>query len=374
MKIGILTLPLHTNYGGILQAYALQTVLEKMGHEVEVITFPRTPARMFNRHTWLTYAKRFVKRYIQHKNIYIFQEQEENRLFPITTTETQRFIDTYIHCRMYRTPNSITEKDYDAIVVGSDQIWRSIYLNRYAFGIRNAYLDFAKDWTIKRVSYAASFGTSDWEYSDEETKDCRCLIHKFDAISVREENGISMCYEHFGVKATHVLDPTMLLKKEDYVRLVKNQDVSPSYGNMFVYVFDRTPSIKFVIQKLSNERHLTPFEIDSSPIGPKTNPEDIVCKPVESWLRAFIDSELIVTDSFHACVFSIIFNIPFIVFGNKGRGMSRFESLLRHFDCEFRMVDSYDQINDKHFIKPNIDKSEASKKSIDYLLNVLENT
>ena len=371
MRIGILTLPLHTNYGGILQAYALQTVLERMGHEVEIITFPRVQAKLNTSNKLKVYINRFIKRFVLQKNIYVFQEKEINRKFPIVSKNTQAFIDKYIKVRKYSSPSYIQEKDFDSIVVGSDQIWRAIYLNKYAFGIRNAYLDFAKNWNITRISYAASFGTSFWEYSKEETEDCKRLIQKFDAVSVREEDGVRLCKEYFGTEAKHVLDPTMLLEREDYERIIEQRKLKKSNGNFFVYVFDRTPNLDYTINRLAEERSLTPFTITVSSLGPRTNPDDIVCKHVEAWLRAFMDSELIVTDSFHACVFSLIFNKPFIVFGNKGRGMSRFDSLLKLFDCEYRLVESYNDINEKHFRTPDIDKSKAYQASILFLKNAI---
>lgn len=371
MKIGILTLPLHTNYGGILQAYALQTVLERMGHEVEIITFPRVQAKLNTSNKLKVYINRFIKRFVLQKNIYVFQEKEINRKFPIVSKNTQAFIDKYIKVRKYSSPSDIQEKDFDSIVVGSDQIWRAIYLNKYAFGIRNAFLDFAKIWNIKRISYAASFGTSFWEYSKEETEDCKRLIQIFDAVSVREEDGVRLCKEHFGTEAKHVLDPTMLLEREDYERIVEQSKLKRSNGNFFIYVFDRTANLDYTINRLSEERSLTPFTITVSSLGPRTNPDDIVCKHVEAWLRAFMDSELIVTDSFHACVFSLIFNKPFIVFGNKGRGMSRFVSLLKLFDCEYRLVGSYNDISEKHFRSPDIDKSKSYQASVSFLKNAI---
>lgn len=372
MKIGILTLPLHTNYGGILQAYALQTVLERMGHEVEIITFPRVQAKLNTSNRLKVYIKRFIKRFVLQKNIYVFQEKEINRKYPIISKNTQAFIDKYIKVRMYTSPSDIQEKDFDSIVVGSDQIWRAMYLNRYAFGIRNAYLEFAKNWNITRVSYAASFGTTDWEYTNEETEVCKFLINKFDALSVRETDGVYLCKEKFGVEAVHVLDPTMLLEERDYEQLIERSNVGISSGNMFVYVFDCTPVVEQVIERISSEKKLNAFKIVTEPIGPKTKIEEIVCKPVETWLRAFMDSELIVTDSFHACVFSMIFNKPFIVFGNKGRGMSRFSSLMRMFDCEYRIVESYKEITDLHYSKPNINLNTAYNISYDFLMNSLK--
>ena len=158
MKIGILTLPLHSNYGGILQAYALQSVLERMGHKVEVIDRELHRKLPF----WIM-ALRIVKRclikyVIGKKETVIFIERKRRKEQKIISQYTSQFINHYIHRRIVKSYNEIGESDYDAIIVGSDQVWRPSYFGKKI--IRHAYLDFAKDWkTIKRISYAASFGT-----------------------------------------------------------------------------------------------------------------------------------------------------------------------------------------------------------------------
>ena len=80
-------------------------------------------------------------------------------------------------------------------MVGSDQVWRPMY---YPTKIENAYLDFARDWNVKRMAYAASFGTSDWEYTAGQTRRCRELLRKFDVVSVREESAVGLCRKFFG--------------------------------------------------------------------------------------------------------------------------------------------------------------------------------
>ena len=336
MRIGILTLPLHTNYGGILQAYALQTVLERMGHEVcliEKTQYLHLPA-------WkapLVYGKRVLKNMIG-RPCPIFYEQQVNRKIryenPIIRQNTDKFINKYIKRRIFKDFSEIKEKDFDAIVVGSDQVWRPKYFHQ----IERAYLDFTKGWDIKRIAYAASFGTDTWEYSTEQERRCAALIKKFNAVSVREDSAVGLCKEHFAVDALHLLDPTMLLDSEDYMWLFKTAAIPPSPGSMLCYVLDESNDKAIIVDKLAKTKGLVPFRVNSkvedkfAPISARIQPS------VEQWLRGFYDAEFVVTDSFHACVFSILFNKPFIVVGNDSRGLSRFTSLMRLFGLGDRLL------------------------------------
>ena len=85
--------------------------------------------------------------------------------------------------------NALNPNDFDAFIVGSDQVWRRLYMP----DIYREYLSFAEGWNVRRISYAASFGTEEWEYSPLETTECRRLLQKFDAVSVREASGVSLC-------------------------------------------------------------------------------------------------------------------------------------------------------------------------------------
>lgn len=152
MRIGILTLPLHTNYGGILQAYALQTVLERMGHEVVVFD---TPNKNFLPPLWklpLSFSRRIVLKFLGKTNR-VFIERYNNKVRSVITQHIQPFIDTYIHRKEIRSFKDLKQEDYDAIIVGSDQVWRIIYFPGLWLGqpIENAYLDFAKTGILKEL-------------------------------------------------------------------------------------------------------------------------------------------------------------------------------------------------------------------------------
>lgn len=336
MRIGILTLPLHTNYGGILQAYALQTVLERMGHEVCLIE--KTP--YLHLPAWkapLVYGKRVLKNMIG-RPCPIFYEQQVNRKIryenPIIRQNTDKFINKYIKRRIVNDFSEIKEKDFDAIVVGSDQIWRPKYFHQ----IEHAYLDFTKGWNIKRVAYAASFGTDTWEYSTEQERRCAALIKKFNAVSVREDSAVGLCKEHFGVDAIQLLDPTMLLCPNDYIKLFETAAIDQSQGTLLCYLLDDSKEKSGIVDKVANAKGLVPFRVNSNVEDKTASISERIQPSIEQWLRGFCDAEYVVTDSFHACVFSILFNKPFIVVGNASRGLSRFISLMRLFGLEDRLL------------------------------------
>lgn len=341
MKIGILTLPLHTNYGGILQAYALQTVLERMGHEVVVFD---TPNKATYPPLWklpLSFGKRILLKCMGRGNR-IFQERYSNKVRSVVARYIQQFVDDKIHRKVFIKFSRLNANDYDAIVVGSDQVWRMIYFVPMwrMQPMENAFLAFTQGWNIKRISYAASFGTEEWEYTKEQTQLCKEALQKFDAVSVREENGVKLCKQYFDADALHVLDPTMLLAAEDYIELFKQKQTPKSNGTLLNYVLDETDEINQLIQKVASEKKMNPFAVNNPFECDESKPlNQRIKQSVEAWLRGFYDADYVITDSFHACVFSIIFKRQFVVVGNKSRGMARFESLLKMFCLEDRLVD-----------------------------------
>ena len=347
MKIGIVTLPLHTNYGGLLQAYALQTALRRMGHEVEHL---QLPAEFPSLHpAWkmpMVYCKRAARKFFcgEH-NIPIFMHPHK-----WIRINTDAFIAYHIHPR-YLNEEGWTEElsnEYDAIIFGSDQIWRPIY----AYPIEKFFGAFLGASNVKRISYAASFGTEENEYSENQQKTCAGLLKKFSAISVREKSAVAICKERFGVEAKHVLDPTMLLSSEDYIPIFEQENTPKSRGSLAIYVLDENPQIDAFIKKQSSQKGLVPLRTNSKVENYNARLSERQQPPVENWLRSFHDAEFVITDSFHACVFSILFHKPFICIGNKSRGMSRFDSLLNMFGLANRLVDINDIAN---YVEKEID-------------------
>lgn len=362
LKIGILTQPLYDNYGGLLQAYALKEVLKSLGHDV-VIVNRQTPVRKkwrlvgsfvkfelkgrkpINRQP-LTKAQKSI---ISEKTLFFIAKHIPEQSELITSTKAMKLLN---------------KEDFDAFVVGSDQCWRP----QYSSNIKNYFLDFAKrNKHIKRISYAASFGTDDWEFSKKETKACKELIKKFDAVSVREDSAINLIKHNLGRSdVTHVLDPTMLLEKSQYQELIKKADLSKSNGNLNIYVLDKSTEKNIFIESVESRLGLKKFEI-----MPKKRIQDTLVtnvtianfqfpSPIE-WLQGFQDAKFVITDSFHGTLFSILFNVPFIAIGNQKRGMSRFESLLKMFGFSDRLVTDVDKADLDYLLSQEIDWGFANK-------------
>ena len=335
MRIGIYTQPLRTNYGGILQAWALQTVLRRMGHEAE--TFDPCPYEYLSwKRKPLVHAYRMLLK-LRGVKTTIHYEEQFNTEYNIKSQYLRPFISENIRRREFRSVSEFQSYNYDVLIVGSDQVWRPKYNLSYGRTIENAFLDFAKNWRVKRIAYAASFGTDEWEFTPEQTANCSCLATLFDAVSVRETSGVDLCKEHLGVEATHVLDPTMLLTSDDYVALIQKgaNSIAP-LGNLLCYILDESEETLSLVDSVSKERYLTPFKANFIRRG--TTVEEQVQPPIEQWLRNFVEADFVITDSFHACVFSILFAKPFVVIANRERGVSRYESLLSDFNLSDHLI------------------------------------
>lgn len=345
MKIGILTQPLHNNYGGLLQNYALQQVLKGMGHEVETLDW--NPGDVEPVKEWLWRRKTWLMHLID-KSVEPLRYKITKREFSFISQHNNRFIKKYFSVASVKAKSNkgfgvIAKREHiNAFVVGSDQVWRPSYNPL----LDSMFLKFAEAMDVKRIAYAASFGTSAWEFTPEQTEECARLAKQFDLITVREKSGVALCREHLGVEATHVLDPTMLLNREDYEKVVITENEPKSAGTLFHYILDPSEEKRGLIERLAAEKGLKPFTVmpkcqaeNRTKWDVKHRIEDCVFPSVTSWLRGFMDAEMVVVDSFHGAVFSIIFNKPFWVIGNKKRGNARFESLLGMFELEDRMIE-----------------------------------
>lgn len=332
MKIAIVTLPLHSNYGGILQAYALQTILERMGHKVTVIDRKR---KLKPDVSITVRAKRFILKWILKQDIKPLYEIQKYKKDKVINKKTWEFIDKYINRRGIKSFDEIKQKDYDAFIVGSDQVWRYPYfVGSFKTRISSAFLYFAKNWNVRKISYAASFGTAKWEYPDEDTVICSECLSRFSAVSVREKEGLLLLSNYLNFKDGKVcLDPTLLLDEKDYLSLMNN--CKSSHSKLFVYYLDYDVDKYDLVKKISGEKDLTPFEFYNRNVSKKSV---VVSPSLQEWLQCLYNSDFIVTDSFHACVFSIIFKKPFIVFGNRERGISRYQSLLHLLGLEDRLI------------------------------------
>lgn len=395
MKIGILTQPLHNNYGGLLQAYALQTVLEEMGHTVLILNRPMPQASKPFINNFYQTLVRFVKNVVK----YILRRPLTtvlHDLLPSQRVVTNRFIELFISKYHHKSPDLYTTEELagyaksqgiEAFVVGSDQCWRP----QYSPCLTNYFLDFTEGWDVKRISYAASFGVDNWEFNSEETRVCASYVKKFNAVSVREESAVELCKKYLGIMAVCLLDPTMLLDADDYNKLLVDYNYNifniafecclpntmhVSGNKLFCYILNKNAQNQKFINVVAEANELIPVEcmpkdFRAQEVFEKC-PDCCTYPPVELWIKSFIDAKMVITDSFHGTVFSIIYNKPFWVLGNESRGMARFHSLLRMFGLENRLV-SLDKFTTLDFDAPidwsdvNDRREELKQKSLVFL-------
>ncbi len=383
MKIGILTQSMAANYGCNLQAYALQTTLERMGHDVIIIDRWGAPCKRTLKDSIVVNLIRIIKdcvKFFLRRPIFHSISTKQRKYF---WQHFLRFQNEYLHLTGEIT-SSVKMKEYaiqnhfDAFVVGSDQVWRPAY--NMGEMLYDMYLLFTEGQQVIRLSYAASFGVDIWEYSEEQTRICKELIRKFDAISVREKSGLKLCSDYLGVEATHVLDPTMLLDKGDYNSLIDKQHIGKVDGGLFCYILDASSTTLNAMDYVEKATGLKRYIC--LPLVPENsynvfNKKSCVLPSPEEWLRCFRDAEMVIVDSFHGMVFSIIYNKPFWVIGNARRGMARFNSLLSLFNLENRIV-SAEQIHtidlkeDINWDKVNAKRVELVAESRNFLYKALE--
>lgn len=337
--IAIITHPLQYNYGGLLQAYALSTVLKRYSNEVIVLRNSNAS------------LKDCVKRLIEKTSLF--------HKFKRTNINEKSFIYTDLE-------NKLQKRGVSTVVVGSDQVWRREFaLNNFTFG------QFLSDKSVMNIwAYGASFGKEIWEYTPDETKLITSLIKKFNGVSVRELSGVELCKKYIGIDAKWVLDPTMLLLKDDYLKFITAQ----STKNIFVYLLDYENNFNQKIMQKAKEVYKLPIE-RTFLIKNKFLKRITPTLSVQGWLSKIYNSELVLTDSFHGCVFCLILNKPFFVLENEKGGNTRIESLLNCFNLKNRIVKNDEDINrnlkiDWDFV--NNTMNEMRKNSLGYISQMIK--
>jgi len=266
----------------------------------------------------------------------------------------------------------VQKEKLNAVIVGSDQVWRKSYTNSKYY--KNYFLDFVDGSKIKKIAYAASFGTDHWEGKGDE-EDISKLLKDFTAVYTRESSGIQICRDDFKyTNAKHALDPTMLISKEIYIDdIISKYDTSrASKGGLVSYVLDEAEEKKEMISFIKNSvnikeiHHLKGFNARN------------ITYTIPEWLSSFVYADFVVTDSFHGMIYSIVFQKNFIVIGNNSRGLDRFISLLSLLNLEDRLVFCVQDIKDKTLDKIDYNRvnqlvDEQKNISFDYLIQSLNN-
>lgn len=329
-RIALLNMRYDNNYGGNLQRYAMVTVLQRMGYSVEYLYIRDNWNDWFTNRSTSKIIKKTLGQVVRHilnpKNEPWQAWHKEKLDYRESCLVTESFLEKYIpHTKPIFTHRELErvfkQGQYDSIVAGSDQIWRKQYVERYGLG--TWFFDFVpKDYAGNRIVYGASFGVEEAKYSKEERDLIKPLFNKINAVSVRELSGLDLLQEYGWTlpQAQCVVDPTMLLCVEDYVRLIEASETKPLSGKLFCYILDENNHKKQVVSELSQRLQLKPTYCSIN---------DAEQVSVEQWLRYFKEAEYVVTDSYHGLVFSIIFQKRYCLINNSSRGNARFDSLFR---------------------------------------------
>lgn len=334
MRIGLLTHTPGDNYGGVLQAVALYSYLTNANHDVMLIN------KVHKFPLWKRVATSLLEKIP-------FQNFRNKRYSAIKRAKLRPFIRKHLPLTsspivtLLELKELVIKHRFDAVIVGSDQVWRYHYINDGNFEVY--FLDYEVDFQSKKIAYAASFGVSEWEEPNN-IDVVTAALAKFDAVSVREEQGRSICEKTFNLsKCECVLDPTMLVETVFYDQFLSQFKKINTNRKLVTYILDKSRkkkkiinSIKMMYGEKDNEAYL---ETDLSFAGSKS------AYSVNDWLWHIKTADVVVTDSFHGVVFSILFKKDFYVIGNMQRGIDRIANVLASFGIEGRLLINFEDLD-----------------------------
>lgn len=353
--VTIVTIFDHYNIGNRLQNYALQEVLKTLGLNVNTLQF------IPNKITKKTRIKWFIQKICGYK---LPGDTNYWKLFVPREFKFEEFNKTYIKTIAISDMSKLNSLQSDFWVVGSDQVWNILWYNDFEVEGRIFFLEFVKD--SPKISYAASFGVN--SIPEKWRVRLSKQLESFMALSVREESGKNILERMAGLKAEVHVDPTLLLGRKEWDFLAKKPaKVNCSKGYLLTYFLgDKSDVTKEIIHKIAKEKRLEIFNLLDF-----EQPDLYTVNPAE-FLYLVKNARIIITDSFHACVFSFIYCKPFLVFEREGLEMdisSRIDTFIRKFHLEnkrFRGENSVD-LFECNYEEGYAVLEEEKRKSINYL-------
>lgn len=326
------------NHGATLQAYALMEYLHDQGHDVEIIDYK--PDYLSKRYTIFLIGDNWKNKNIIVKISYLLFKFPSRLIASKAKIPFILFKKKHMRITMQRYKN-FEELKYlppkaDAYIAGSDQIWNTIYENGRdpAF-----YLDFAPAGS-RKISYAASFASQ--QIVPEYKTFVKSMVENFDFISVRETSGISIL-KSLGIdKGYHVLDPVFLLTKAhwDNMARIKFKD-----KYILVYDFETNPAIKNIVEKIAKKNKLKIYAVNNYGRTLYADKDYFECGP-NTFLSLIKNADIIISNSFHATAFSIIFEKDFYVFDRIGHDINtRMRDLLSICGLDNRLIQKESDFN-----------------------------
>lgn len=360
MKAAIITLHRVYNYGSVLQAYATQKVFEKRGHDTKIIDYI-TPQRTKWRLFWGKGAK-----------------GQSNIVYRIAKAGSiimkEKTFGCFVRNKLNLTRKYITSDDLekdppkaDIFVTGSDQTWNS----KYNEGIdRGFFLDFLPE-SARRIAFVSSFGKT--ELDQVEIAETRRLLSKYEKISVREDSAVKIV-SSLGLEAVQLIDPTLLLKKEEWLKIASPRLVKEPYLILMLLYNEDNHATEYA-RKIADEKGLKLVKISWEMKKPRMVDQLFTHRSPADFLSLFYYADFVVTNSFHGLAFSINLEKQFVVVP-RNEFNSRIESLLRLVNLSSKLVTSEEEANtesNKTISYTNVNKRlELERKKTDEYLDSIE--
>ena len=328
-KIGIITIPDYNNYGNRLQNYAVKTVFNKLGFSVSTLEMNDTAFKSYRARKY----KLLLKKYNVKPVVFLFNVLKDGFLHAKRDAYFEKFTRKYLDTKYIPDYNPQTieklNSSYDYFVFGSDQIW-----NPFINDTPNLYFGLFTD-ASKRIYYAPSFGIEQLD----DTYACRVseALKDVEYISVREASGSKIIADLLDKNAVVLIDPTLMLDAEEWEKIArKPSDFVQQKYMLSCFLGPKSKEYHSVINNVMKETGCeTIYTIaDRADKGYLTGPSEFV--------YSIKNAEFVITDSFHATVFAILFNKPFLVLsrldssGNNAKMDSRIDTLLTKFNLQER--------------------------------------
>ena len=340
-KIGILTFHWADDYGAMLQAYGLKAFLETQGCTSEIL--PYAPLKCTGRYWLFPYILKINnagKRELAFRQI-TYRLQKNIRMLPIFLQRKKNmrwFRRNYLtKATAIRTVEKLSCKEYECILVGSDQVWNP----ELTLGLDDAYLGKIKKEECRFIAYAASFGGAALPnaYAGELQK---AFEENFAAISLREQGAVPYVQSLTAKTIDCTLDPTLLLPKVEWEKVAKQ---SKERNYILVYNTAANEEVFEYAYRLAKEKNCRVIRISSFlnrlPKKYSCFENNLVAGPAE-FLGLFAGADYVVTNSFHGTVFSVIFEKKFVVFGYAGRSL-RITDFLKKMKLEQHFIENLNQ-------------------------------
>jgi polysaccharide pyruvyl transferase WcaK-like protein len=336
MKIGILTYHRSHNYGALLQAYALKTYLEQNQHDVEFVDYyPDYHAENykllphFRYYSLINKCKVLVKLVFALRITLIRRKGYENFILDsLKLSKNAKF----------KRLEDLTTLTYDAVVYGSDQIWRIQDFPGYK-GFSTAYFGEGISARLK-LSYAASMGKISINEIDE--SELQRLLRNFNAISVRENDLQKIILNYTKLKVRRVLDPVFLLSRENWTKLITNHARRKKEYILF-YNIMKSKNARLLANEIARSSSYEVYEIRGR-VYPFKFTERFryqTASPNE-FLSLLCDAQIVISTSFHGVAFSLLFEKEFYALG-MGDNSSRVKSLLSELNIQERYIENIEE-------------------------------